>query len=467
VSKQVTTLYSLILKRNSKHLSVGATLSIALGLSVIPVQAQSPTILLGNPQATPGLSAQGYVITTNVSQTPTTTTITYNVTQPSTGSANPKLVIGRIAMLTVLPSGTGLASVTTTVSYVGDINVDASGVGGPGFPGLGAQAQSPSPQSFTGNLGQGASFLVFSLGPTVSNPSTITVTMNVGNPNGARKPYLYDFDGSGKTDLTVWRPSEGNWWVNLNSAAPIRITQWGSPGDVPVAGDFDGDGMSDYAVWRPSEGNWYIIFSSTGQQSIRQWGLPGDIPLVGDFDGDGKTDYAVWRPSEGNWYVILSSNGQVAITAWGVPGDIPVIGDFDGDGKTDYAIWRSSEANWYILPSSTGIGTVIQQGIPGDIPVLGDYDGDGKTDYGLWTPSDGIWSIRLSRSGQVALTQWGLPGDIPVPSDYDGDGRTDYVVWRPSEGNWYLYQSELGVQGPIAWGQQGDIPIGQTLTSAP
>ena len=219
----------------------------------------------------------------------------------------------------------------------------------------------------------------------------------------------------------------------------------------PAIADFDGDGTSDLTIYRPSDGGWYIKRSTQGFSnagaSFFQWGLSTDIPLKADFDGDGISDLAYIDPR--------TAGGTSAIPRWatapapgrttsGASGDIPIPADFDGDGRTDLAIYRPSDGGWYIRYSSLGYSSTqwgyFQWGLSTDMPLGADFDGDGRTDLTVYRPSDGGWYIRYSSLGyalnQWVNLQWGLNTDKPLVADFDGDGRTDLALYRPSDGGW-------------------------------
>ena len=258
-----------------------------------------------------------------------------------------------------------------------------------------------------------------------------------------------DFDGDGKTDMSVFRPSEGNWYMNRSTSGFAAIN-WGLSGDVLVPGDYDGDNITDTAIKRG--GDWYILRSCDNTTFIVNWGLSTDIAVPGDYNGDLKTDYAVFRPSEGNWYVLRSDGGNV-IFNWGISTDVPLAGDFDGDNLTDFAVYRNGV--WYINQSTAGI-KIVTFGLSSDMPVHADYDGDGKDDIAVFRPSDGYWYILRSTDEGISYIPFGLNGDVPVPGDYDGDGRYDQAVYRG--GTWYLNQSLSGFT-VAAFGTASDAAI--------
>ena len=148
--------------------------------------------------------------------------------------------------------------------------------------------------------------------------------------------------------VKCWQDSRACVWawrehLDEPAYAPRRC-----PGRPTLATDFDGDGRSDATVFRPSTGVWYSLFANGSFRGM-QWGGASDVPASGDYDGDGKTDLAVFRPSSGEWFQVKSSsnNTQSDILRWGGAGDRPVPADYDGDGVDDVAVYRPSNGTWY------------------------------------------------------------------------------------------------------------------------
>ncbi len=283
--------------------------------------------------------------------------------------------------------------------------------------------------------------------------------------HSAAPPYRpFDFDGDGRADVSVYRPTDGTWYL-LRSTHGFTGVRFGISTDKIVPADYDGDGRTDVAVYRPSDGVWYTLQSTQGFKAF-SFGLSEDIPVPGDFDGDGKANLAVFRPSTGSWYIARATgtpSQNFDTVPFGANGDKPIAGaDFDGDAKADVAVFRPSNGYWYRLNSSNGQFAATQFGIAEDKPVAADYDGDGKADIAVWRPSDGVWYLLQSGSGLFAPIQFGASGDVPVPADYDGDGKANLAVFRPSTNSWYIARAFGGSSqnfDTVVFGVGTDKPV--------
>ncbi len=282
-------------------------------------------------------------------------------------------------------------------------------------------------------------------------------------PDSSIKKARFDFDGDGRSDLAVFRPSDGVWYLN-QSTAGIKYRQWGFPTDRVAAADADMDQKTDIGVVR--DGAWHALTNNDAHMYMCL-GAAGDKPFVGsNHEYLGQRDFLVSRRSQGSlvqWfirsnYINCWTNNQQPIPNYLVgelETDIPVVADLNGDSLDDISYFR--DGTWYVAdPNGVAAPMTVQWGSAGDIPVPGDYDGDRQSDFAIFRPSTGEWWINRSSAGPIVIT-FGLNGDIPVPADYDGDGKVDIAIYR--NGQWWRYLSQTGSVTVDYWGSAGDIPI--------
>ena len=113
-----------------------------------------------------------------------------------------------------------------------------------------------------------------------------------------------DYEGDGITDIAVFRPSTGEWFVLRSSSLTLLTLVWGGRTDIPAQGDYDGDCTIEVTL---------------------VWGGGADIPVPADFDGDSKADVAIFRPSTGEWFIRQSTTLTMVRLVWGGGSDIPVF----------------------------------------------------------------------------------------------------------------------------------------------
>ncbi|MGB7209090.1 MAG: hypothetical protein WBD27_10560, partial [Pyrinomonadaceae bacterium] len=83
--------------------------------------------------------------------------------------------------------------------------------------------------------------------------------------------------GTFTSDGTIGQPVAGE-----NNGGSFRLNSGFWAGGQPVAGnnrtpfDYDADVRADLSVWRQSDGNWYVLRGTAGYM-VMTFGVPGDL----------------------------------------------------------------------------------------------------------------------------------------------------------------------------------------------
>ena len=311
-----------------------------------------------------------------------------------------------------------------------------------------------------------------------------------------------DYNGDGKADVTVYRPSSGSWISAINGSS-VNFTLGGN-NDVPLSGDLNGDGRCERIVYRA--GLW---ISETGV--IDSFGSGSDIPTIADYNGDGVDDLGLWKSSQATWHLNINSWSAIqfglfrdvaalevskiyamknsrragvvgrgagldrafvyqsrnkalfSIYAGGVTsrkqtiakGTFVFRGDYDGDTQLDNVYYYRGR---WTIHFARGVIASLNWGLTTDIPVSGDFDGDSVYDAAVYR--SGEWHVLSSLTGQPIVYNVGGAGDVPVVADYNGDGRSDPAVVNRSTMLWQAVDARSNtILMNDQWGVAGDVPV--------
>ncbi|MFA5043189.1 MAG: VCBS repeat-containing protein [Kiritimatiellia bacterium] len=273
-----------------------------------------------------------------------------------------------------------------------------------------------------------------------------------------------DFDGDGKTDVAVYYPASGQWWVFLSGSMTVtNVTTQGGTNCLPAPGDYDGDGKTDFMVFDSTTGNWYGKLSD-GREGMATFG-PGMWPVSADYDGDRATDLGVYDPLTGMWSVYSLTRGWLGGGTWGYLGDfrpwdnppmytvLPMPFDYNQDGVDDFGYYyrgmSMEDSGWSIFYAGMG-AEYYNWGSSGSLPAPGKYQV--KMDAAPY----GVCVYKIKAQELVKSAEWDIPyrtafymgvygQTLPVcAGDYDGNGFDDNTVYNYVTGEWTIVYNTGG-----------------------
>ena len=261
-------------------------------------------------------------------------------------------------------------------------------------------------------------------GVTVFATSKIGV-FRPGSSNGSA--FLLDSTGA-----NAYVPGSSKFIQNFFGPGPNSFNGITSQaGDIGVSGDWTGDGHYKVGVYRPSTGQWFLDINNdglydAGDATYSFGGLTAggnvDTPVVGDWTNVGKSCIGINRNGSSGmfWLLDLNCNGTFDNTPsdaffpfGGLSGDVPVVGAWTG-------------------LATPGVGFkvgVVRKYAPGGVPVGNPF---------FWVLDNGSASAGNTPANHPpaagSFPFGGLAGDIFVTGDWLGTGVWHAAVYRT--GSW-------------------------------
>ena len=125
--------------------------------------------------------------------------------------------------------------------------------------------------------------------------------VNFNNYQAGDLPVVGDWLGRGTSQLGLFRPSTRQWFLDRNKKKTFdgcgkdTCFAFGSPGDLPVMGDWNGSGLSKVGVFRPSTGEWFLDLNGnhkwdgpTVDLYVPGFGMAGDLNFGAPTAGSGN-----------------------------------------------------------------------------------------------------------------------------------------------------------------------------------
>jgi List-Bact-rpt repeat protein len=245
--------------------------------------------------------------------------------------------------------------------------------------------------------------------------------------------------------IGIFRPATGEWFLDINGNGvwdgcnvDLCLGPFGSAGDLPVTGDWTGSGISNIGVFRPSTGDWFLDLNGDGKWDgcnidlcLHSVSSQNAVPITGDWSGSGvdRIGELTFSGRTPNWYLdkngdgIVDCNSDMCFKFIANNGDLPVAGDWNATGKSKIGIFRPSTGAWYLDLNGDGQWKncnfeicVKSFGVLGDQPVAGDWTGNGTAKIGIYRPVTGEWFLDVNGNGK-----------------WDGSGTDGYSQFLPKQ----------------------------------